>query len=127
VEHCHSLRNTPFETYPVRTYKQWLEVSKITAGPVFRRMNVTHRVYPERLSDKGVARIVKYAAKLTGLDLNQYSGHSLRAGFATTAARAGASERSIMDQTGHKSLTVVRRYIRDGNLFRDNAATFVGL
>jgi len=118
---------TRFETCPVRTYKQWLDESKITTGPVFRRMNVTHRLYPERLSDKGVARIVKYAAKLAGLDPNQYSGHSLRAGFATTAARAGASERSIMEQTGHKSLVVMRRYIRDGNLFRENAATYVGL
>ena len=67
------------------------------------------------------------AAERAGLDATQYAGHSLRAGFATSAARGGASERAIMDQTGHRSLLVVRRYIREGNLFRDNAATYVGL
>ncbi len=56
-----------------------------------------------------------------------YSGHSLRAGLATSAAIAGASERAIMNQTGHRSAAMVRRYIRDGNLFRENAAAKVGL
>jgi integrase len=80
-----------------------------------------------RLSDKSVARIVKIAAEAAGLDPANYAGHSLRSGLATSAAAAGASERSIMNQTGHKSLPMVRRYIRDGSLFRDNAAAAVGL
>ncbi len=87
-----------YETCPVRTYKLWLEKSNITSGPVFRRMDKAHRIYPEPLSDRAVARIVKMAAERAGLDATQYAGHSLRAGFATSAARGGASERAIMDQ-----------------------------
>ncbi len=85
------------------------------------------RLTPRRLSDKAVALAVqKYAAR-AGLDPSRYAGHSLRAGFATAAAAAGASERSIMAQTGHKSLPMLRRYIREGSLFRDNAAAQLGL
>jgi integrase len=62
-----------------------------------------------------------------GLDAPKYAGHSLRAGLATSAAIGGASERAIMAQTGHRSVSMVRRYIRDGNLFRENAAAKVGL
>jgi integrase len=70
---------------------------------------------------------VQRAAHAAGLDPARYAGHSLRAGLATSAAAAGASERSRMNQTGHKSLPILRRYIRDGNLFTDNAAATVGL
>lgn len=80
-----------------------------------------------RLSDKAVALIVKRAAAAVGLDPAQYASHSLRAGFATAAAAAGASERAIMAQTGHRSVTTLRRYIREGTLFRENAAAQVGL
>ena len=69
---------------------------------------------------------VKAYAGAAGLDETQYDGHSLRAGLATSAAIAGASERSIMAQTGHRSATMLRRYIRDGSLFRENAAARVG-
>jgi integrase len=61
------------------------------------------------------------------LDAAKYAGHSLRAGHATSAAIAGASERSIMNQTGHRSVQMVRRYIRDGSLFRENSAGKLGL
>ncbi len=71
--------------------------------------------------------MVKRAAAAAGLDPRRYAGHSLRAGLATSAAAAGVSERAIMDQTGHRSVTMVRRYIREGSLFRDNAAGKVGL
>jgi integrase len=74
-----------------------------------------------------VARIVQRAAKRAGLDPSRYAGHSLRAGLATTAAAAGVEERVIAQQTGHKSMTVLRRYIRHGELFRQNAAAAVGL
>ena len=74
-----------------------------------------------------MALVVKRAAAAAGLDPRRYAGHSLRAGLATSAAAAGASERSIMDQTGHRSVAMVRRYIRDGSLFRDNAAAKLGL
>ena len=82
---------------------------------------------PGRLSDYAVALVVKRYAEAAGLDAAKYSGHSLRAGLAMAAAIGGASERSIMAQTGHRSAAMVRRYIRDGNLFRENAAAKVGL
>jgi integrase len=74
-----------------------------------------------------VARVVKKLAERAGLDAVKYAGHSLRAGHATAAAISGASERSIMNQTGHRSVQMVRRYIRDGSLFRDNSAGKLGL
>jgi len=74
-----------------------------------------------------VARIVKKLTERAGLDASKYAGHSLRAGHATTATIAGASERSIMNQTGHRSVQMVRRYIRDANLFRENSGGKLGL
>jgi integrase len=82
---------------------------------------------PGRLSGAAVALVVKRHAGAAGLDASKFSGHSLRAGLATSAAIAGASDRSIMNQTGHRSLNMVRRYIRDASLFRENAAAVVGL
>jgi site-specific recombinase XerD len=80
-----------------------------------------------RLSDKTVALVVKRAAKAAGFDPKLYAGHSLRGGLATSAAAAGASERSIMATTGYRSVQMVWRYIRTGELFRENAASAVGL
>jgi len=85
------------------------------------------RVAPGRLSPQGVARAVQRAAARAGLDASAVAGHSLRSGFATEAAAQGASERSIMRQTGHRNLAMLRRYIRDGDRYRDNAATYLGL
>lgn len=114
------------ETCPVRSTREWLEHASITEGAVFRHIN-RHGQVKARLNAGSVARIVKQAAAAAGLDPTLFAGHSLRAGLATAAAAAGVNERSIMDQTGHKSLTVARRYIRRGSLFRDNAAAQVGL
>jgi len=72
-------------------------------------------------SDKTVALIVKKYLGLIGMDSNQYSAHSLRSGFATSTAASGADERSIMAMTGHKSTEMVRRYIKEANLFKNNA------
>ena len=99
----------------------------MTTGPAFRPLNRHGQVQPGRLSGIDVARIVKKLAQRAGLDASKYAGHSLRAGHATSAAIAGASERSIMNQTGHRSVQVVRRDIRDGNLFRENSAGKLGL
>ena len=74
-----------------------------------------------RLSDQSVALLIKYYLDLAGIDNKNYSGHSLRSGFATSAAEAGAEERSIMAMTGHKSTEMVRRYIKEANLFKNNA------
>ncbi len=80
-----------------------------------------------KLSDQTVARVVKRALVAAGRNAERFAGHSLRAGLATQAAMGGASERSIQEQTGHKSLIMLRRYIRDGSLFRENAAAKTGL
>ncbi len=85
---------------------------------MFKSLDIFDRVQPKRLSDTALARIVKRRAKAAGLDPARYAGHSLRAGLATGAAAAGASERVIMAQTGHRSADMVRRYIREGSLFR---------
>jgi integrase len=94
---------------------------------VFRSLDRFQRVQPKRLSAERVALIVKRRAKAAGLDPARYAGHSLRAGLATSAAAAGASERVIMSQTGHRSADMVRKYIREGNLFTSNPAAMVGL
>jgi len=112
---------------PVRSVQAWLETARITQGAVFRSLDKFQRVQPRRLSDKAVARIVKRRAAAVGLDPERYAGHSLRAGLATSAAAGGASERVIMAQTGHRSADMVRRYIRAGNLWRENAASLAGL
>jgi site-specific recombinase XerD len=120
------------ETCPVRTMQAWIEQAALSggpgsAGPVFRSINRHGQVQPGRLSGIDVARVVKKLAQRAGLDAAKYAGHSLRAGHATSAAIAGASERSIMNQTGHRSVQMVRRYIRDGSLFRENSAGKLGL
>jgi len=115
------------ETCPVRTTQAWIEEAAITTGPLFRSLNRHGQSQPGRLGGIDVARVVKKLALRAGLDAAKYAGHSLRAGHATGAAMAGASERSIMNQTGHRSLQMVRRYIRDGSLFRENSAAKLGL
>jgi site-specific recombinase XerD len=115
------------DTCPVRTVQGWIEQAAISSGPLFRSISRHGKVRPGGLSSNDVARVVKKLAERAGLDAAKYAGHSLRAGHATSAAIAGASERSIMNQTGHRSVQMVRRYIRDGSLFRDNSAGKLGL
>lgn len=115
------------ETCPVRTVQGWIESATIIAGPLFRSINRHGQVQASRLSSNDVARVVKKLAERAGLNPANYAGHSLRAGHATSAAIAGASERSIRNQTGHRSVQMVRRYIRDGNLFRENSGGKLGL
>jgi integrase len=115
------------ETCPVRTIQGWLDMAGITSGPLFRSINRHGTMRSGQLSGIDVSRVVKKLAERAGLDPAKYGGHSLRAGHATSAAIAGASERSIMKQTGHRSVQMVRRYIRDGSLFRENSAGKLGL
>jgi site-specific recombinase XerD len=115
------------ETCPVRAVQAWLERSEVVEGPLFRAVNRHGHVSPTRLSDRAVADVVKRSLKTAGKSTRRFAGHSLRAGLITQAAMAGVSERAIQDQSGHKSLLVMRRYIRDGSLFRENAAAKVGL
>ena len=106
---------------PVVSLKKWMEISKIGSGPVFRRFSKGSKLSENRLTDQTVALLIKQYLQLTGIDSKNYSGHSLRSGFATSAAESGAEERSIMAMTGHKSTEMVRRYIKEANLFKNNA------
>jgi len=106
---------------PVLSLKKWIEVSNIKSGPLFRRFAKGSKLTESRLTDQTVALLIKEYLKLAGIDSKNYSGHSLRSGFATSAAESGAEERSIMAMTGHKSTEMVRRYIKEANLFKNNA------
>ena len=115
------------EYCPVVSLKKWIEISKITSGAVFRRFSKGSRLLENRLTDQTVALLIKKYLKLAGVDSKNYSGHSLRSGFATSAAESGAEERSIMAMTGHKSTEMVRRYIKEANLFKNNALNKIKL
>ena len=106
---------------PVVTLKNWITESKIKSGPIFRRFSKGSKLSGNRLTDQTVALLIKKYLNLAGVDSKNYSGHSLRSGFATSAAESGAEERSIMAMTGHKSVEMVRRYIKEANLFKHNA------
>ncbi len=105
---------------PVLSLKKWIKVSNIDSGPLFRRFSKGSKLTKNRLTDQTVALLIKKYLKLAGIDSKNYSGHSLRSGFATSAAESGAEERSIMNMTGHKSTEMVRRYIKEANLFKNN-------
>ena len=100
---------------PVTNLKNWIDYSEINSGKIFD------------ISDKSVALIIKKYASLSGLDSNRYAGHSLRSGFATSTAESGAEERNIMAMTGHKTTQMVRRYIQEANLFKNNALNKIKL
>ena len=105
---------------PVLTLKKWIEVSNINSGPLFRRFSKGSKLTNNRLTDQTVALLIKKYLKLAGIESKNYSGHSLRSGFATSAAESGVEERNIMAMTGHKSPEMVRRYIKEANLFKNN-------
>ena len=106
---------------PVVSIRKWIEISQINSGPLFRRFAKGSKLSKHRLTDQTVALLIKKYLKLAGIDCKNYSGHSLRSGFATSAAESGAEERSIMAMTGHRSTEMVRRYIKEANLFKNNA------
>ena len=106
---------------PVLSIRKWIEISKINSGPLFRRFIKGSKLSDNRLSDQTVALLIKDYLKIAGIESRNYSGHSLRSGFATSAAESGAEERSIMAMTGHKTTEMVRRYIKETNLFKNNA------
>ncbi len=114
-------------TCPVRALTAWRDAAGLSAGAVFVSVTKGGRATATRLSDRDVARVVKAAVAAAGYDPASYAGHSLRAGFATSAARAGVPEHAIMQHTRHRSTAVLRSYIRRGGLFLDTAASKVGL
>lgn len=114
--------NSDMAVCAVESVRTWLAASGVRQKAVFRALTSTGTVRGGRLSDRSVAEIVKRAAEKAGLDPAIYSGHSLRAGFATTAAEQGHSVHEIMRQTGHKSERVAKEYVRYGSLFTNNVA-----
>lgn len=106
---------------PVLALQHWLEASRITDGPIFRGVNRHGLISESALSAQAVALVVKERARVAGLNPAKYAGHSLRAGLVTSAAQLGVSSWKIRAQTGHKSDAMLARYIRDANIFVDNA------
>ena len=115
------------ESCPVHTLRAWLDAAGIESGPVFRAVDLKGRVSATALHPRSISKILKRAAERAGIDPSKVSGHSLRAGMATTAAIHGAEEREIARTTGHKTSAMVRRYIRDGELLRSNMTARLGL
>ena len=112
---------------PVINFRKWLEISNIKNGPVFRRFSKGSVLTDKRLTDQSVVLLLKEYLRIAGIENKNFSGHSLRSGFATVAADSGADERSIMAMTGHKTSQMVRRYIREANLFKNNALNKIKL
>ncbi len=112
---------------PIVSLKRWLEISKIKSGPIFRRFAKGSTLTNKRLTDQSVVLLMKEYLNLAGIENKNFAGHSLRSGFATVAAESGADERSIMAMTGHKTTQMVRRYIKEANLFKNNALNKVKL
>jgi hypothetical protein len=110
---------------PVAALDAWLDFAHIGEGPVFRPVTRRGRVLPYRLSSEAVALIVKQRSTAVASNGARYSGHSLRAGFVTSAAIAGVPVWKIKAQTGHASEAALGRYIRTCDLFGDNAVSAV--
>ena len=112
---------------PVTSLKNWINLSKIKTGAIFRRFAKGSILTNHRLTDQSVVLVIKDCLKIAGIENENFSGHSLRSGFATVAAESGADERSIMAMTGHKTTQMVRRYIKEANIFRNNALNKIKL
>ena len=104
----------------VRAVKKWLDLSGIKKGSLFRSFKKNHELNSAHLSDKSIALVVKKYAKLAGFNEKDFAGHSLRRGFATSAAQHNVDTLGIMKQTRHKSERMVHRYIEQGGIFKDN-------
>jgi integrase len=115
------------DTCPARALRAWLAATKITEGPVFRAVGRYGHVSRRGLHRDSIGKILKRAAARTGMKVNAIGGHSLRAGCVTQAAMNGVREFVIMRQTGHRTEATLRRYIRSGEIFRENAAVALGI
>ena len=115
------------ETCAVRALRAWLSTAKITDGPVFRRVDRHGFVSCRGLHSDSIGKILKRAAARAGMDVAPISGHSTRVGCVTQAAMNGVPEHIIMKQTGHKTVATLRKYIRCGEIFRENGAAGLGI
>jgi integrase len=115
------------DTCPVRSLRQWLDRAGITDGPVFRAVGRYGHVSRRGLHSDSIGKLLKRAAARAGMNVEPLGGHSLRAGCVTQAAMNGVREFVIVRQTGHKTIATLRRYIRTGEIFRENAAAGLGI
>jgi integrase len=106
---------------PVAALRAWLDAAAISDGPIFRPVRRGGHVQPARLTDRSLANIVKAHAERAGLDPALFSGHSLRAGFLTSAAKRGASLFKMMATSRHRSTDTLAGYVRDQEIFKDHA------
>jgi site-specific recombinase XerD len=115
------------DTCPIKALRQWLKAASVKEGAVFRGVDRHGRVATTGLHRDSIAAIFKTAAARAGMTATNIAGHSVRAGMATQAALNGSSERAIAKTTRHRSGRVLRRYIRPGEMFRENASASLGL
>jgi len=115
------------DTCPIKALRKWLTKSKVTEGAIFRGVDRHGRVATQGLHRDSIAAIFKTAATRAGMNATNIAGHSVRAGMATQAALNGSSERAIARTTRHRSRRVLRRYIRPGEMFGENASASLGL
>jgi site-specific recombinase XerD len=115
------------DTCPIKALRKWLKAAKVTQGAVFRGVDRHRHVATTGLHRDSIAAIFKTAAMRAGMNATNIAGHSVRAGMATQAALNGSSERAIARTTRHRSRRVLRRYIRPGEMFRENASASLGL
>ena len=125
-QEAHGMLKAIFPSYdksisPLSLLKHWLSICNISSGALFRRILRGGQITNQRLTSQSIRLIIKATASVAGLSLN-LSAHSLRSGFVTTAIRQGKTERSIMNQTGHKSVQVLREYFQREDAIEDNAA-----
>jgi integrase len=106
---------------PAKALREWLDAVGFQDGPIFRPIDKGGAIGASRLTCRSVANIVKAYAGRAGFDASAFSGHSLRAGFLTSAAGKGASIFKMMDISRHKSVETLRGYVRDAELFKDHA------
>ena len=111
----------------MKAVDEWLVAAEISDGPVFRKVTKDQTITTNGLAAPSIAYILKKMATAAGLPADRISGHSLRAGHATTAAKNGAPDRVIMNQTGHKSVDTLNGYIRPATVFTDNSAEYLDL
>ncbi len=114
------------DTCPVKAVTTWMKASGVSSGPLFRPITWS-KVQPTRLSDKAVARMVKRYGAYIGLDSTKFSAHSLRAGLVTSAIQAGVDPLDVQRHSGHASLDMLKRYIRDATVFRGTPTSKIGL
>ena len=115
------------KTCPVQALKHWLDIAGITSGAVFRNFDIHCNLNEARLSHKGVALIVKRHVKKIGKNEKDFAGHSLRSGSVTQGAINGANDRALMNQGGWKTRSMIDRYVKDANIFRNNLSGSLGL